>query len=77
MSRPLEEVFGEVFKISASRVTDALSPDEVKGWNSFGHLALVSALEEAYGITFLDDDVAQMDSVGKVRSLLAQRLAAR
>lgn len=44
-----------------------------EGWDSVGHLQLVTAIEDAFGITIDADDVVDMSSYGAVRTILATR----
>jgi acyl carrier protein len=73
MEQRLRQVFAEVFKIDPGRVTDTLSPDDVKGWDSLGHLGLVNALEAAFNITFEDGDLTEMENVGRIKEVLRLR----
>jgi acyl carrier protein len=72
----LEEVFAEVFRLNVAQVDDSLTPEHVRGWDSLGHLRLVTVLEESFGVAFEGDDVMEMESVGKIREILAKRGAA-
>ena len=73
MQTRLEEVFGEVFKLPPEKVTDALAPEDVKGWDSLGHLGLIDALESAFGVRFEDGDLTEMENVGKIKEILRLR----
>ena len=65
----LEEVFADVFKFQGE-LRESLTPQEVKGWDSLGHLALVEALEEKFGVTLTDDDAMAMEDVGAIAAVL-------
>lgn len=73
MEQRLRQVFAEVFKLDPAKVKDALGPEEVKGWGSLGHLALVEALESAFSVRFEDGDLTEMENVGKIKAILKQR----
>jgi acyl carrier protein len=73
MEQRLRQVFAEVFKLDPSRVTDTLSPEDVKGWDSLGHLALVNALEAMFSVTFEDGDLTEMENVGRIKEVLRLR----
>lgn len=73
MEEQLRQVFAEFFKLDPSRVTDDLSPEDVKGWNSLGQLGLINALESAFEITFEDGDLTEMENVGKIKQILRLR----
>lgn len=73
MDERLRRVFSELFQVAASGWSDALSPEQVEGWNSLGHLSLVNALEAEFELTFEDGDLTDMDSVGAIKAVLAKR----
>jgi acyl carrier protein len=66
----VREVVARVFGIDPSRVDDGASPDTVEGWDSMGHLNLVCALEERFGISIDIADAMEMVNVAKIRELL-------
>lgn len=76
MDERLKRVFGELFKVGPASWSDALSPEQVQGWNSLGHLALINALEAEFSVTFEDGDLTEMETVGKIKAVLAARGAA-
>ena len=53
--------------------TDAMSFDDVPGWDSVGHMNLVTELESRFGVSLDMDEIVAMDSVGAVRQLLAKK----
>ncbi len=73
MDERLQQIFAELFKVPPARYSDALSPDDVKGWDSLGHLSLVDSLEAAFGITFEDGDLTELENVGRIKAILRQR----
>jgi acyl carrier protein len=73
MEQRLHKIFAEIFKMDPSRVSDDLTPEEVQGWDSLGHLSLIEALEMSFNVHFEDGDLTEMDSVGKIKSLLRLR----
>jgi acyl carrier protein len=46
-----------------------------EGWDSIGHMQLVLAIEEAFGITLSPDDVFAMSDYPAVHEVLDDRLA--
>ena len=70
----LREVFVEAFGCAKDDFGPELTPDDVVGWNSIGHLRLVAALEEAFGVTFDYDEASEMDSVPAILSVLRKKL---
>lgn len=73
MSDPVADVVAATFGIPASTVTDALAFHQAREWDSVNHLSLMLSLEEAFGLTFDDDELVEMTSVGAIRGALRQR----
>lgn len=68
----LQDIFHRVLKIQHDEYRDELGPEDVDGWDSLGHLHLVSALEEEYGIEFDMRQIESMQTVGKIKDVLKQ-----
>jgi acyl carrier protein len=69
----LHDVFSQVFNVDGSKLDDTASPYSVHGWDSFGHLALLDAIQAAYGIQFEIEEIAELDSLGRIKQVLAKR----
>lgn len=68
----LRRVISAVFGVEESTVTPNDSPHTVAEWDSVGHLQLMLALEEEFGVRFEADEFASLGSV----ALLEARLEA-
>jgi len=66
----LEKIFSEVFMLPEASVVDALSLSDIPTWDSLAHMMLIVKLEETYQIQFTGDEIADIKSVGDVRSAL-------
>lgn len=77
MPNPLQDrvyaVVADVLGVPVDALNGESSPDTSSEWDSLSHLNLVVALEEAFGITFTDDDVAEMLSVSLIETILVDR----
>ena len=58
----VKKVLSNVFGINATSISADVSPDNIEKWNSLGHMNLVIALEEEFGITFNDQQLIEMMS---------------
>lgn len=62
--------------ISMLRVSDAELPgltyQSTKTWDSVGHMGLMAALEESFGITLDTDDIIDFSSYEKGKQILAK-----
>ena len=74
MDQMIAEVFNTVFQVSAEQVTDSLSPQDVTGWDSLGHVRLVTQLQEQFGVEFEVDEIMRMENVAEIKKILAARL---
>ena len=52
---------------------DRMGFDDVPGWDSVGHMNLISQLESRFGLVLEMDEIVALDSVGAVRTLVAQK----
>jgi len=68
--RTIEDVLARVFGVDASGLDATSSPESVEGWDSMGHLNLVAALEQEFGVSIDIGDVMEMVSVKKIREIL-------
>lgn len=68
----LSQTVAEVLGVSPEVLSEESSPDTISSWDSLGHLNLVIALEEEFGIRLSSDNVLAMRSVSSIRRILHQ-----
>jgi len=66
----LEKIFSEVFFLPESSVVDSLALSEIPTWDSLAHMMLIVRIEETYQIQFTGDEIADIKSVGDLRTTL-------
>jgi len=66
----LKEVFKNIFQIETSSINDETSVDTIEKWDSLKHLNLVLALEEAFNITFTEEESVEIMSYPLVKAVL-------
>lgn len=71
MEEKLKSIFVESLNINEVDVTDNLAYSEHPKWDSVAHLLLVTAIEEAFDIYFEPDDVVDMSSFAKAKSIVS------
>jgi acyl carrier protein len=69
----IKAVFAQVFQVDPTQVPPGASPAEIEAWDSFGHLALVEALQTEFRVEFELDDIARMDSLDSIEEILRRR----
>jgi acyl carrier protein len=68
--RTIEEVVSSVFGVERESLDESSSPESVEGWDSMGHVNLITALEQHFNVSIDIDDVMEMASVRKIRETL-------
>lgn len=68
-------VFREVFQKPSLELDDAVSFEDIPGWDSTAHVNLIIALEEEFGTKFSVGEIMAMNSVGAIRQTVAARVA--
>jgi acyl carrier protein len=74
MDDKLKQVFNSVFQLSPEQVSDSLSPEGVTGWDSLGHVRLVTALQDEFGVEFEVDEIMRMENVAEIKAILGPKL---
>ncbi len=67
----LEAVFADVFDDSEVAFDEALVREAMPTWDSLGHIRLMSAVEEAFGVHLSIDDMERMVSVRAIVDRIA------
>ena len=76
MQDNIATVFRKAMRLEESfAITDAMSFDDIPGWDSVGHMNLVMELESHFGISLDMDEIVGLDSVGAVRAIIARKSA--
>jgi acyl carrier protein len=70
----LQRVFAEVFDGEEFEFSDTLSRQDLKAWDSLGHIRLVSALEEAFDVRFSLEEIETLTSTERIAACLERHL---
>ena len=65
-----DKVFVDCFAIKADQLNEGLAYQSVTSWVAVGHMGMVAALEEAFGIVLEMDDIIDFSSYHKGMELL-------
>ena len=63
-------IVSELFDVPVSSLSPASSPATIESWDSMGHLNLVLALEEEFGIKVPPDRMDAMVDIGSILLLV-------
>lgn len=66
VTQDLEEVFRSVFDNPNIHITDAMTANDVVGWDSFSHMNLITAIEMQFDIEFSQDEAFGFKNVGEL-----------
>lgn len=67
----LTKVFADTFGIAVNEVA-GLQYQGIEQWDSVGHMTLVAAIEDEFGIEMDTDDIIDMSSFEKAKGIVAK-----
>ena len=70
MSGPLEAAFDRAFELPAGTDHEALAYRASEGWDSLGHMTLVTELEDTFGIELATEDIVALTSFPAAREIV-------
>jgi acyl carrier protein len=65
-------IVAELFNVRIDTLTRESSPKTIESWDSTGHLDLVLALEQEFGVQFSPDQMDQMVNLNTIVGMLAE-----
>jgi len=68
--KALKEILAKVLILEENDVNDAVSRENTESWDSLAHLMLITEVESAFGVTFSDEDIIEIKTVGDLKSKL-------
>jgi len=75
VSSSLEKVFAKIFGRPIA-VHDAMTANDVEGWDSMTNIRLLEAVEREFGISFSVSEVMSLASVGSLIDLIHAKKSA-
>jgi acyl carrier protein len=70
----IQRAFRDVFNDDELILTDQLSSETLKDWDSFAQVRLIIELQEEFGVQFTTEEAIAATSVASIRALLASKL---
>lgn len=67
-------VVGDVMEVPPETVNEHSSPDTIEAWDSLKQLNLILTLEEEFGVSFVDGQIAEMLNVELILAILDEIL---
>ncbi len=68
----IKSVMSSVLSISASTINAETSKDNVPSWDSHGHMNLILALEESFGVSIPDEEVPNLTSYPLIKLVMEE-----
>jgi acyl carrier protein len=69
----LEEVFRQVFDNEKLKLADDTMAHDVEGWDSVTHINLMFGIEQAFGVRFNGNELAEMKNIGELKQFLISK----
>lgn len=70
LRRQVKDLLAKVWSIDASNIPDEVSLNQFEKWDSLGHISIVLALEERFGIPVNEETVQSLDSLSAIMAYL-------
>lgn len=71
----VRQIAADVFGLPLDAVTGQSSPETIENWDSLQHVTLVVALEQAFAVQFLPEEISEMLTIERIASLVDQKVA--
>jgi acyl carrier protein len=69
----VKNLIATTFEIPPDRVTDDSSGQTIEQWDSVGHINLVMALEQKFGVSFTMEEIMHLRDVGAICKAIAEK----
>ncbi len=70
----LSEIVAKVLLLDGDQLKDDIRRKDYEPWDAMAHLVLISEVENEFGVTFEDEEVVEIWTVGDLRAALARKL---
>ncbi|PHS39508.1 MAG: acyl carrier protein [Robiginitomaculum sp.] len=70
----LQSIFRDVFEDDDIVLRAETTADDVDGWDSLTHVGLILSVERHYGLRFNTTEISNMENVGELAELIAQKI---
>ncbi|MCS7119882.1 MAG: acyl carrier protein [Nitrososphaerota archaeon] len=66
--KKLKEIISKVLLLDETKIYDGISRNDVEAWDSLTHLILISEIETVFQISFSDEDVIEINTIGDLKA---------
>lgn len=75
VTRQVRQVVADTFGVAEADVSSEPLPETVETWDSVGHLNMIFALEQQFGVSFDPEEFEHLVSVDSIVAAVARRQA--
>jgi len=75
VDKKVEDILKDVFKLDADAELNDVAPGSIPQWDSLGHVNLIHGAEDAFGIRFSVDEIAQIDSLASLKETVKNHVS--
>lgn len=72
----VQKAFHSAFDVDPESITIDTEPDDLKAWDSMGHVTLASSLEQEFDLTFDVDELMEMENVREIVRVIESKVTA-
>jgi acyl carrier protein len=69
----LKEVVKNVLQIEIAKVDENMKFKDMEIWDSMTFMMLIVKMEEAFNITFTDDEIIELDCIKTAKEIIARK----
>jgi acyl carrier protein len=70
----IEDLIKETFFLGEdTELNDSQGPGQVEGWDSLGHVNLMSAVESTYDVSIDMDEMIQVTNIADIKEILKKK----
>lgn len=66
----LEIILARLFRVAPESLSDASGIGDLDGWDSLSHMNLIADLEARYKIELTGDEIAEMQTIAAIKTIL-------
>jgi acyl carrier protein len=70
----VQRAFSSAFAVEPGSITINTVPDDIRAWDSMGHVTLASSLEQEFGLNFDVDELMEMENVREIVRIVQAKL---
>ena len=70
----IKYIFEKTFELNDFKLSSDSKFEEVPGWDSLGHMQLISALEDEFDIELGIEEIIGVDTVQKIQNLVNSKI---